>query len=275
MPLAVHAHNLVVRRGNAITVNGLSCQLRRGELTALLGPNGCGKTTFARCILGMSFFGPEGTLEVLGHTLGACDMRSLRKRIGFVSPTTGPEGQSMGCSCDADLPAIEAVCTGFFGTIGLYEVPSEAQKSRALHLLESVGLAHRAQVPLFALSSGEQRKCLIARALAQQPELLILDEPTAGLDLRAREQVLATVEKILAGPNPPAVLLITHHLEELTPSTRHVIVMEQGRVLAEGKPDDVLTPENLSAAFNCKVFVRRASGRFYAEVLPEAWLDFA
>ncbi len=274
-PLAVDARNLVVRRGSAITVNGLSCQLRRGELTALLGPNGCGKTTFARCLLGLSFFGPEGSLSVLGHKLGECDMRSLRKKIGLVSPTNGPEGQAMGCSCDAELSALEAVCTGFFGTIGLYEVPTESQRAHAMRLLENCGLGHRAKVALFALSSGEQRKCLIARALAQQPELLILDEPTAGLDLRAREQVLATVEKILAAPDPPAILMITHHLEELTRSTLHVILMRQGSVLAQGAPDAVLTPENLSSAFNCKVSVRRASGRFYAEVLPEAWLDFA
>ena len=273
-PPAVIAKNLVVRRGSAITVNGLSCHLRHGELTALLGPNGCGKTTFARCILGMSFFGPEGSLEILGHKLGECDMRLLRKKIGFVSPTTGPEGQAMGCSCDADLSALEAVYTGFFGTIGLYEVPTDEQKKRAVEILEKIGLGHRLQVPLFALSSGEQRKCLIARAMAQKPELLILDEPTAGLDLRAREQVLHTVEHILAGENPPAILMITHHIEELTRSTKHVIVMKQGEVLAEGKPENVLTNENLSAAFNCKVAVRRAAGRFYAEVLPEAWLDF-
>jgi iron complex transport system ATP-binding protein len=105
------------------------------------------------------------------------------------------------------------------------------------------------------------------------PELLILDEPTAGLDIRGREQILATVELVLSGPNPPTVLMITHHVEELSPKTEQVLLMKDGRFIAAGPPEKVITPESLTETFGCKVFVKKIWGRYWLEVLPEAWLD--
>ncbi|MFK7789687.1 MAG: ATP-binding cassette domain-containing protein, partial [Phycisphaeraceae bacterium] len=123
------------------------------------------------------------------------------------------------------------------------------------------------------LSTGEQRRALIARALVHKPELLILDEPTAGLDLRGREQVLATIEQLLNQPDAPAVLMITHHVEELSPSTSQVLLMKEGRFVAAGQPDQVINPETLSDVYGCKVYVKKSNGRYWLEVLPEAWLD--
>ncbi|MEM6505670.1 MAG: cobalamin/Fe3+-siderophore ABC transporter ATP-binding protein, partial [Planctomycetota bacterium] len=118
-----------------------------------------------------------------------------------------------------------------------------------------------------------QRRALIARALVHRPELLILDEPTAGLDLRGREQVLATIEQLLSQPDAPALLMITHHVEELSPRTSQVLLMKEGRFVAAGQPDQVINPETLSSVYGCKVYVKKSNGRFWVEVLPEAWLD--
>jgi iron complex transport system ATP-binding protein len=165
------------------------------------------------------------------------------------------------------------VLTGYFGTVGLYDPVTAAQRDRADQALDQVGLGHRRTLRFNLLSTGEQRRCLMARALVHQPELLILDEPTAGLDVAGREQVLATIEQVMLQPDPPTVLMITHHVEELSPRTAQVLLMRQGRIVAAGTPGQTITPESLSAVFGCRVFVRRIHGRYWLEVLPEAWLD--
>ena len=171
------------------------------------------------------------------------------------------------------LTAHEAALTGFFGTVGLYDQTTDDQHQRADDLLQQVGLAERRDLRFGLLSTGEQRRCLIARALVQPPQLLILDEPTAGLDITGREQVLATIEMVLSRPNPPTVLFITHHVEELSPRTEQVLLMRQGRFIMTGTPDQVITPETLSETFGCKIYVSKSGGRFWPQVLPEAWLD--
>ncbi|MEM9414887.1 MAG: ATP-binding cassette domain-containing protein [Planctomycetota bacterium] len=272
-PPAIDANALVLRRGTTTILDRVTCTVPRGQAAAILGPNGCGKTTFARCLVGQ-LFPTAGKLTVLGQTLGQTDIRALRKRIGLVNPTTDSGGAHVsGAVVDAALPATDAVCTGYFATVGLYDVPSPQQREHARHLLASVGLSHRLDHTLGTLSTGEQRRALIARALVHTPELLILDEPTAGLDLRGREQVLATVARLLDAPDPPAVLMITHHVEELPKQTAQVFLMQQGRFVASGSPESVLTPEQLSGVFGCKVFVQQRHGRYWLEVLPEAWLD--
>lgn len=272
---AVEADDLRVVRGETTILDGVSCRIERGECAAILGPNGCGKTTFSRAILGQVFL-TSGTLRVLGETMGRTDVRALRRRIGVVNPTTDAGGAHIsGAVVDADLSATDAVITGYFATVGLYDRPSDEQRDRARALLSLVGLSHRLDHRLGLLSTGEQRRALIARALVHMPELLILDEPTAGLDLAGREQVLATVETILSHANPPAVLMITHHVEELSPRTRQVLLMQRGRFIVTGPPEEIITPERLSETFGCKVYVRRVHGRYWLEVLPEAWLDLA
>ena len=239
----------------------------------MLGPNGCGKTTLSRVLLGQ-MFATSGSVTVLGETLGKTDIRILRQRIGVVNPTTDVgHYHTTGAVVDANLSTTEAVVTGFFGTVGLYDRVSEAQYEKARELLNMVGLSHRLEHRFNLLSTGEQRRGLIARALVHMPELLILDEPTAGLDLAGREQVLATIEQVLSQPNAPAVLMITHHVEELSPQTDRVMLMNNGRIVATGTPAEIITPERLSEAFGCKVFVERIHGRYWLQVLPEAWGD--
>ncbi len=271
--VAVAATNLsVIRHGQAILDN-VSCTIPAGKCTAILGPNGCGKTTFTRAITGMTFIS-EGSATVLGQTIGQTDVRSLRKRIGMVNPTVDVGGvHSGGSVVDADLTAHEAILTGFFGSVGLYEKPTKEQIDHADHLLKQVGLLNKRDLRYGLLSTGQQRRVMIARALVHLPELLILDEPTAGLDIRGREQVLATVEMLLARPDAPTVLLITHHVEEISPRTVQVMLMREGRFVHVGPPKQVITPETLSKTFDCKVFVKRIHGRWWLEVLPEAWVE--
>lgn len=273
MDWAIETEDLHVTRGATQVLRGINCQLPRGSCTAILGPNGSGKTTFTRAVTGQTFV-TRGTVRVLGQTIGQTDIRSLRQRIGVVNPTTDGAGVHVsGATVDSDLSAHEAVCTGFFGSIGLYERPTAEQHARADAVLDQVGLHHRRELRFALLSTGEQRRCLIARALVHQPELLVLDEATAGMDVRGREQVLATVQQILKQPHPPTVLFITHHVEELPPSTSLVLLLRDGQVIAQGSPRQVMTPEWLTRVFDCKVFVKQLHGRYWLEVLPEAWLD--
>ncbi|MCE9590127.1 MAG: ATP-binding cassette domain-containing protein [Planctomycetes bacterium] len=270
---AVEIEHLTVVRGQTTILSDVSCIIPYGECTVLLGPNGCGKTTLTRVITGQSFI-TAGRALVLGEEIGETDVRALRRRIGVVNPTAGDShAANSGAVVDAELTSVEVVLTGIFGTIGLYERPTAEQVALADHHLQQVGLGHRRDLRFALLSTGEQRRCMIARALTTSPELLILDEPTAGMDIAGREQVLATVERLLARPNPPAVLMITHHVEEMSPRTGTVMLMRGGRIIAKGKPQEIITPESLTATFGCKVFVKKLHGRYWLEVLPEAWLE--
>ncbi|MFK7790303.1 MAG: ABC transporter ATP-binding protein, partial [Phycisphaeraceae bacterium] len=191
--LAIDCKDLTVRRGTTTILDGLTCEIKRGQAAAILGPNGCGKTTFTRCLTG-TMFATQGRLTVLDQTIGHTNVLALRKRIGLVNPTTDNGfAHVTGAVVDAALNTTLAVCTGYFASVGLYERPTAEQIEHARQLLHNVGLGHRLDHKLGKLSTGEQRRALIARALVHKPELLILDAPTAGLDLRGREQVLATI----------------------------------------------------------------------------------
>ncbi len=270
---AVRVVGVSVQRGTTHILRDVNCAIPAGRCTAILGPNGCGKTTLTRTMTGQMFL-TRGQVTVLGQTIGRTDIRALRQRIGIVNPTTDSASSHVsGAVVDAELTARDAVATGFFSTVGLYDAVGEAQWHRVDQVLRQVGLAHRRDLRFALLSTGEQRRALIARALVHDPELLILDEPTAGLDVRGREQVLATIELILARPQPPTVLFITHHVEELSPQTAQVLLMRDGHIVAAGSPKAVITPESLSELFDCKVYVKRIHGRYWLEVLPEAWVE--
>jgi len=262
----------LVRSGRTI-LDDLSCSFPAGRCTALMGANGCGKTTITRVLTG-AWYPTRGRVTVLGQTLGQTNIQTLRRRVALVNPTIDAgAAHHAGATVDARLTTLEAVCTGYFGTVGLYDAPSNDQRDHAAHLLTQVGLGTHMGQRFGTLSTGEQRRALIARAMVQLPELLILDEPTYGLDIAGREHVLATVQQVLAMAEPPTVVMITHHVEELLPDTARLVLMQHGKVLAAGDPEQVVTPELLSRAFGCKVYVRRVHGRYWPEVLPEAWVD--
>ncbi len=265
MTAAIELRDVSLRRGDVWILDGIDWRVPAGSVAAILGPNGSGKTTLTRVITGYEW--PTiGRVEVLGQRLGQTDVRELRRRVQIVNP-------SARFGVDANLPAIDVVLTGYFATLALFDPVSQPQRQRARELLATVGLAHRADHALGLLSTGEQRRCLLARALVELPEILILDEPTAGLDIPAREHLLATIDQLHTLPDRPTIVTITHHVEEISPATDQVLLLKSGRVAACGRPDEAITPEILSRLFDCKVFVQKRSRRYWLEVLPEAWVD--
>jgi iron complex transport system ATP-binding protein len=262
---AIAICDLSLRRGDVWILDGIDWTVPRGAVAAILGPNGSGKTTLTRVLTGYEW-PTTGTVEVLGRRLGNTDVRELRRHVQVVNP-------SARYGVDAALSALDVVLTGYFATLSLYDPVTDEQRDRAAHLLRTVGLGHRIDQAYGLLSTGEQRRCLLARALVNIPQLLILDEPTAGLDVSAREHLLATIEQLHTLPGRPTVVTITHHVEEISPAASHVLLLKGGRVAARGRPDDVITPEVLSDLFDCKVYVARRSRRYWLEVLPEAWVD--
>jgi iron complex transport system ATP-binding protein len=263
---AIRLSDVGLRRGQMWILRGIDWEVPAGSCAAILGPNGSGKSTLAR-ILACHYWPTEGESAVLGAQFGDANLLDLRKSIRLVQPA-GPY------DIDSELTARQVVLTGFFGTLGLYDATDPAMEEETDRLLDQVGLGHVGDHVYATLSSGEKVRSLIARALVRQPRLLLLDEPTAGLDLLAREQVLATVQALFdtgADNPPPTVVFITHHVEELPPATSHVLLLDGGRAAASGTPDQVLRDEVLSPVYRCPVEVRRREGRFYVEVHPSAW----
>lgn len=264
-PPAIALSDVSVRRGATWILDGIDWIVPQGAVAAILGPNGSGKTTLTRVITGYEW-PSTGQVRVLGQTLGQVDVRQLRKRIQIVNP-------SARFGVDDRLSACDVVLTGYFATLGLYDTTTADQQDHARSLLKTVGLGHRIEHEYGKLSTGEQRRCLLARALVELPEILILDEPTAGLDIPAREHLLATIEQLQHLSRQPTIITITHHVEEISPATAHVLMLKDGQVAAQGRPDEVLTPEILSKLYDCKVYVQRRGRRYWLEVLPEAWID--
>lgn len=271
MSNALSLTGVSLRRGDMWILREVDWVVPAGACAAVLGPNGSGKSTLTRILAG-HLWPTAGGVHVAGGTFGEASLRELRRHIRLVQPA-GPY------DVDPALTALEAVLTGFFSSIGLYDPTTDAMRARAAHLLDQVGLSHVASHAYATLSSGERVRTLIARALAERPRLLLLDEPTAGLDLLAREQVLATVQRLFepsedaAGAPAPTVVLVTHHVEELPPATSHVLLLSEGRAAAKGTPDEVLRADVLSKIYHCPLEVRRQGGRFYVEVHPSAWED--
>jgi iron complex transport system ATP-binding protein len=166
----------------------------------------------------------------------------------------------------------QLAASGFFASLTpFYDCPTGQQQAAARQALAEVGLADRGDQPFRLLSSGQQSRAWLARALVHHPELLILDEPAADLDLRGRETLLATLDRLARCRGDLTVVLVTHHLEELLPDTSEVLLLRSGRTLAQGSPQEVLTSERLSEAFGCGVQVKREGGRWYARVEPDVW----
>jgi iron complex transport system ATP-binding protein len=255
--------NVSLVRGQKLILDGISWKVEAGTCAAILGHNGSGKSTIAR-ILACHLWPTAGRVSVLGEEFGQANLPELRHSIRLVQAARPYD-------IEPTLSARQVVLTGFFGTLGLYDPVKPEMEREVDRLLERLGLAKLADHAYAMLSSGEQVRSLIARALVSLPRLLLLDEPTAGLDLLAREQVLATVQNLVGEPGGPAIVMITHHVEELPPATTNVLLLRHGRVVAAGRPAEVLRGDVLSRAYGCPVSVRENQGRHYIEVSPQAW----
>ena len=262
-PLAIRTRGVGVYRAKRWILEGVDWDVPAGACVAVLGPNGSGKSTLTRVISGY-LYPTAGDVSVLGEVFGSVNLHELRESLRLVQPTGLAEP-------DADMTAFDVAATGAFGTVGLYRETTEEIRDEALRLLETVGLHAALKTPYQNLSSGERIRCLMARAMVRKPRLLLLDEPTSGLDLLAREQVLATIQSLHDQPDPPTVVLLTHHLEELPPAVSHVLVLDEGKVAAQGAPADVLRSDLLSGVYRCPLEVVQSDGRFYSRVSPGAW----
>jgi iron complex transport system ATP-binding protein len=256
----------VMRDGRWI-LRDVDWSIPAGTCSAILGPNGSGKSTLARIIAGQ-LFPSAGLVTVLGHPFGSSDLHALRKDLRLVQSASS-------IPLDPDLTALEVVLTGFFGTLGLYDLVDTGMTASVEQTLDRVGLQAVAHHRYETLSSGERMRCLIARALVLRPSLILLDEPTAGLDLLAREQVLATIQAMFdaADADRPTVVLITHYLEELPPATSEILLLDHGRSATRGAPAKVLCGDVLSPVYGCPMEVTHQNGRYAAHVHPAAWAE--
>ena len=230
-------------------------RIGRGEHWAVLGPNGAGKSSLLAIVAGYEW-PSRGEVTVLGETYGKCDMRELKERIGWVSSALFswlPGRQS----------AREVTATGIHATIGNWHELSARDLSLADDALRGIGAYAFRHKRYGVLSQGEKQRVMIARALVTKPELLILDEPCAGLDPGSRERLVADVDRLCAQEDGPTLILVSHHVEEIPTHATHGLLLKQGRVLAAGPLDEVLTEERLSELYDypCKPY--SSDGRYW------------
>ncbi|RXT07800.1 ABC transporter ATP-binding protein [Ammoniphilus sp. CFH 90114] len=235
----------------------IELNMRKGEQWIILGKNGSGKTTLLELIAGYQF-PSKGTVEVNGYKYTECDVREARKKIGYISQTLLEK-------LTLRDPVWEVVATGEYGYLRFYEPVPDTVKEKAIHLLESVRIAHLKDHPLGSLSQGERKKVMLARALMNDPEILIMDEPCAGLDLWERENLLSSIEQ-MQNEQVIQMIYVTHHIEEVMPFFTHVVLVDQGTIAAKGKKEEVLTAELLSSAFQVPLAVEWHEGRPWIKV---------
>ena len=252
----------VVRDGKAL-LDRVSWVIQDGERWALLGPNGSGKTTLLR-VVGSALWPTRGRVEIVGERLGRVDMRQLRRRIALVSA-------ALARTLRPDQSAFDVVLTGRFAALETWwdEYTADDRERAAGYLADAgFGDASFAERPFGLLSEGERQQVLLARALMGEPELVLMDEPAAGLDLGARERLLGRLAALAADPAVPPLVLVTHHLEEIPVGVTHAALLRAGAMVAEGPIENVLTGPAVSHAFGVSVGVERHGGRWSAGVAP-------
>jgi iron complex transport system ATP-binding protein len=245
-----------VRDGRAI-LDGIDWEVRPGERWAVLGPNGSGKTTIVR-IASMYLHPTEGVVEVLGGRLGRVDVRRHRQRVGLAS-------MALTDQLRPTLTAAEVVmCAKNAALEPWWHEYDDDDRRRARELLDRLGAGRLADHRFGTCSTGERQRILLARTLMTDPGLVLLDEPTAGLDLGGREDLVATLDQLAADPAAPPVVLVTHHLEEIPRRFTHALLLSEGAVLAAGPIEDVLVADRLSACFGMPLELSRNGGRWQA-----------
>lgn len=246
--------DLRLERGDVRMVAGLSWQVDPGQHWVILGANGCGKTSLLKCLVGyMPASG--GAIELLGKRFGECDWRELRLHIGMVS-------SSLQVSIPPGEVAEETVISGRYAQLDLWHKVTRTDRVKARRWLRFFHAEALAERPWAYLSQGERQKVLISRALMAQPRLLILDEPCAGLDPVARVEFLEFLSRLAGHRDCPALVLVTHHVEEIIPAFSHVLVMSKGKALAQGPLSATLDSRTLSACFGHAIRLRKREGRY-------------
>ncbi|EME16738.1 ABC transporter ATP-binding protein [Rhodococcus triatomae BKS 15-14] len=255
--LLIDFDDVLIRRGGVTLVGPVTWKVELDERWVVLGPNGAGKTSLLRIAAG-EVFPTSGHANLLGETLGRVDVNELKPRIGLSS-------SALANRVPSDEMVKDLVVSAGYAVLGRWrERYEDMDTERAVEILESIGAEHLADRTYGTLSEGERKRVLIARALMTDPELLLLDEPAAGLDLGGREELVARLADLAADPDAPATVLITHHVEEIPPGFTHALLLKEGEVVAQGLVDDVVTAENLTTAFSQSISLDRVDGRFFA-----------
>jgi iron complex transport system ATP-binding protein len=254
-PLALRFCDVDLDRATAPVLRAVDWEVSAGQRWAVLGPNGSGKTTLIQ--LASGYLQPtRGTVEVLGRRLGRTDVRSLRQRLGLVSA-------SVARMIVPWLPAREVVVSARHGALEpWWHDYTEADRAKALALLGAAGFDDVADRPFGVLSEGERQQVLLARALMVSPELLLLDEPCAGLDMGGRERLLSRLGELAQDPTAPPIVMVTHHVEEIPIAFTHVLLLQGGRVLDRGPLHQALSGPALSRCFDLPLVLQSQGGRW-------------
>lgn len=253
----VRMRGVGVVRDGATLLDHIDWEVDQDQRWVILGPNGAGKTTVLR-VASTRLFPTRGIVHVLGERLGAVDVFELRPRIGLSSAALGER-------IPANEKVRDVVLTASYGMVGRWREHYDIHDQvRADHVLAQVGCAHLADRTYGTLSEGERKRAQIARALMTDPEVLLLDEPAAGLDLGGREDLVSRLARLAADATAPTTVLVTHHVEEVPPGFTHALLLRGGRVVARGPLAETLTEAALSETFGLPLRLDYRDGRFAA-----------
>ncbi len=257
MPAVLEFAEVTVRRGQAVLIDAVSWTVEDDERWVVLGPNGAGKTTLLQ-VASAQIHPTSGVAGILDEVLGTVDVFELRPRIGVTSAALAER-------IPRDEVVHDVVVSASYGVVGRWrEAYEDLDHQRATDLLEEVGVKQLAHRTFGTLSEGERKRVQIARSLMTDPELLLLDEPAAGLDLGGREDLVATLDVLAMDPDSPATVLVSHHVEEIPPGFTHAMLLRDGRVVAAGPLPEVITEANLSATFAMPLVLSHTAGRYAA-----------
>jgi iron complex transport system ATP-binding protein len=248
--------NVTVMRGESAALQNISLRIKSGEHVCILGPNGCGKSTLIKTITRECYpmAREDSAMRILGRE--RWDVFELRSHLGIVSP-------DLLASCTTDSTGRDVVLSGFFSSTRIFphHHPEKEHLERAEAALARLGIGHLAQRPLLQMSSGEAKRTLIARALVHKPHTLLFDEPSTALDIGAQFQLRETMRELAR--SGLAILLVTHHVSEIIPEMERVILLQYGRIVADGPKDQVLCEEKLRGLFGVEVWLQKANGFFH------------
>jgi iron complex transport system ATP-binding protein len=256
-PPAIALHDITLQREGVPVLRGIDWRVQAGERWVILGPNGSGKTTLLQ-VAGARLWPTAGTVEILGARLGTVDVRTLRPRVALVSGAVTRQLRP-------DLAARDVVVSGRHGALETWwNRYTDADWAKADELLDLGGVRQIGDRPSGVISEGERQQVLLARALMGDPELLLLDEPFAGLDLGARERLLVRLTAVAANHGSPPIVLVTHHCEEIPPGFTHAGLVSDGQLIAKGPLAEVVTSAHVSACFGLAVTVGCTDGRWWS-----------
>lgn len=257
--MIVQIENVTWEREDKVILQEVNWNIKQGQHWCLLGLNGSGKTTILNMINGYQW-PTTGSISVLGHRFGTYDLRVLRKEIGWVS--TALQQKLYGTD-----DALHIVLSGREASIGVYDQPTDQDIEKAMQLLSDLRCDYLANRAYQTLSQGEKQRVLVARALMNDPKLLILDEPCTGLDIIAREQLLDMIKTLSTQPDCPTLIYVTHHVEEILPCFSHTLLLKEGKVFAEGETSSVLTPETMGYFYEVPVQLKKENERYWLTIM--------